>query len=197
MQYSNRSPVCQVVATTLITVCAWTGASLAANAPAGADGQAVAGIWQHHSAKFQYFGINTRYNCDALEDHVRQLLLHFGARPDLTVKLSGCPIGSIAPRRIVFIATDFYTLAPAANFSAPGAVQGYWVALDIRPWRPFFMGDSDCELVEGMKPLIADNFALQGLTYRTECVPDQINAFSIKARAFKPLPPANTADARR
>jgi hypothetical protein len=196
MQYSNRSPAYQVVAAALITVCAWTGTSLAASAPAAADPQAVAGTWQHHAAKFQYFGLNSRYNCDALEDHVRQLLLHFGARKDLTVKLSGCPIGSIAPRRIVFIATDFYTLAPAADFSAPDAVQAYWTGLEIKPWRPFFMDDSDCELVEQMKPLIANNFALQGLSYRTECVPDQINAFSIKARALKPLPPAHTADAR-
>jgi hypothetical protein len=187
MRYRNRSLPAVSVALAL---------SLAASASAAADPQAVAGIWQHHAAKFQYFGINTRYNCDALEDHVRQLLLHFGARPDLTVKLSGCPIGSIAPRRIVFIATDFYTLAPAANFSAPGAVQGYWVALDVRPSRTFFIGDSDCELVEQMKDLIANNFALQGLTYRTECVPDEINAFSIKARALKALPPASTADTR-
>jgi hypothetical protein len=187
MRYRNRSLPAVSVALAL---------SLAASASAAADPQAVAGIWQHHAAKFQYFGINTRYNCDALEDHVRQLLLHFGARPDLTVKLSGCPIGSIAPRRIVFIATDFYTLAPAANFSAPGAVQGYWVAIDVRPSRTFFIGDSDCELVEQMKDLIANNFALQGLTYRTECVPHEINAFSIKARALKALPPASTADTR-
>jgi hypothetical protein len=188
MRYCNPSFTAVSVALALI--------SLAANVSGAADPQAVAGTWQHHAAKFQYFGINTRYNCDALEDHVRQLLLHFGARRDVTVKLSGCPIGSIAPRRIVFIATDFYTLAPAADFSAPDAVQASWSAVEVRPSRPFFVGDSDCELVEQMKELIANNFALQGLTYRTACVPDQINAISVRARALKPLPPANTADAR-
>jgi len=196
MRYYNRSFTAAIMAIAIIGLCARTGMSMASSAPAAADPQAVAGTWQHHAAKFQYFGIDTRYNCDALEEHVRQLLLHFGARRDLSVKLSGCPIGSIAPRRIVFIATDFYTLAPAADFSAPEAVQAHWTAVDLRPSRPFFMSDSDCELVEQMKELIANNFALQDVTYRTQCVPDEINAFSIKARALKPLPPANTADAR-
>jgi len=67
MRYYNRSFTAVSVAIAIIGLCARTGMSLASSAPAAADTQAVAGTWQHHTAKFQYFGINTRYNCDALE----------------------------------------------------------------------------------------------------------------------------------
>jgi hypothetical protein len=53
------------------------------------------------------------------------------------------------------------------------------------------MDSGDCELVEQLKELISESFALRDLDYRTDCFPHESNlhAFSIKAQALKPVPP--------
>jgi hypothetical protein len=172
----------------------WTAASVAAAAPA-ADQQPVASTWQHHSATFHYFGIIAQYSCAGIEDHVRTLLLYFGARADLKVKANGCP-HEIAPGRVASLDADFYTLAPAADAGAPDTVEAHWSALNVNPWRPIIMSDGDCELMAQMKELIVKNFTLRGLSYRTDCVPQEINGFSIKAQVLKALPTPATAAAR-
>jgi len=173
---------------------AWTAASVAAAAPA-ADQQPVASTWQHRSATFHYFGIIASYSCAGIEDHVRSLLLYFGARADLKVKASGCP-HEIAPGRVASLDADFYTLAPAADANAPETVSAHWTAINVNPWRPIIMSDGDCELMAQMKGLIAGNFTLRALSYRTDCVPQEINGFSIKAQVLKALPSPATAAAR-
>jgi hypothetical protein len=172
----------------------WTAPSVAAAAPA-ADQQPVASTWQHHSATFRYFGIIALYSCAGIEDHVRALLLYFGARADLKVKANGCP-HEIAPGRVAFLDTDFYTLAPSADASAPDTVAAHWTAINVNPWRPIIMSDGDCELMAQMKGLIASSFTLRALSYRTDCVPQEINGFSIKAQVLKAMPPPATAAAR-
>jgi hypothetical protein len=176
-----------------LTACTWSAASIAASAPA--DRESVASTWQQHSATFHYFGIIARYSCAGIEDRVRSLLLYFGARADLKVKANGCP-HDIAPSRIASIDADFYTLAPAADSSAPDTVKAHWTAVAVSPSRPIIMSDGDCELLEQMKDLIANNFTLRALSYRTDCVPQEISGFSIKAQALKALPPPATAAAR-
>jgi hypothetical protein len=184
-----RASLCCAIA--LTSACTW--ASVAAAAPA-ADQQPVASTWQHHSATFHYFGIIARYSCAGIEDHVRALLLYFGARADLDVKANGCP-HELAPGRVAALDADFYTLAPA-DAGAPDAVNAHWTAVVVNSSRPIIMSDGDCELLEQMKDLIAGSFTLRALSYRTDCVPQEINGFSIKAQVLKALPPAATAAAR-
>jgi hypothetical protein len=47
-----------------------------------------------------------------------------------------------------------------------------------------------------MKELIVKSFSLRALSYRTDCVPQEINGFSIKAQVLKALPPPATAAVR-
>ncbi|MGO9935192.1 MAG: hypothetical protein ACLPV8_25720 [Steroidobacteraceae bacterium] len=195
MRYSNRTTANRVVEIALCSVLTCGAAGLAASALAAAPRPAVASTWQHHSVNFHYFGIVARFSCAGIEDHVRSLLLYFGARADLTVKANGCP-HEIAPGRVASLDADFYTLAPAADASAPDAVQAHWSEVVVNPWRPIIMSDGDCELLAQMKDLIANNFTLRGLSYRTDCVPQEINGFSIKAQALKALPPPSTANAK-
>jgi hypothetical protein len=178
----------------LAGACTWTAASVAAAAPA-ADQQPVASTWQHRSATFHYFGIISSYSCAGIEDHVRSLLLYFGARADLKVKANGCP-HEIAPGRVASLDADFYTLTPAADSRTPDTVGAHWTALNVNPWRPIIMSDGDCELMAQMKELIVKNFSLRALSYRTDCVPQVINGFSIKAQVLKALPSGATAAAR-
>ena len=184
MRHSNRLHALLSGAIALLSACTWT--CVAAAAPA-AEQQPVASTWQHHSATFHYFGIIARYSCAGIEDHVRSLLLYFGARADLKVKANGCP-HEIAPGRVASLDADFYTLAPAADAGAPDAVNARWTAVVVNSSRPIIMSDGDCELLAQMKDLIANNFTLRALSYRTDCVPQEINGFSVKAQVLKALP---------
>jgi hypothetical protein len=121
---------------------------------------------------------------------VRGLLLHFGARPDLNVRAVGCG-GSNAPRRNAFVETDFYTLAPDGG--SDNSVPAHWTERTLNPSRPSFIDNGDCELIEQMKGLIADNFTMRVMNYDTDCIPRIINGFSIRAQVLVALPAPHTA----
>jgi hypothetical protein len=163
-----------------------SAASLAGDASAN---EATAGTWEHHQVGFTYYGITTLYSCDGLEDNIRALLLHLGARKDAKISARGCPHGSSVPGPNAILALDFYTLVPGDANSA-NAVQAQWMAITVSPTHPYFMGHGDCELIDEMKDIISKNFSWRDLNYRTDCVPHQINIndFSIKAQVLKALP---------
>jgi hypothetical protein len=146
----------------------------------------VAAVWQHHKMTVNYFGVTAAYSCDALEQHVRDILLHFGARKDVKVDANGCARGPEVPSHDAWIQTDFYTLAPAESAAAKDTVKAHWAAREVTPHRPSFMGDGDCELIEQVKDLISKSFALRELQYRSECVPHEIvvDGFAVKAQAL-------------
>jgi hypothetical protein len=161
-------------------------AALAATAEP--SGQAVTGAWQHHHVNFSYYGITALYSCDGLENNIRALLLHLGARKDAKVSARGCPNGPSVPGRVAIIDVDFYTLSPSSD--AAGTVQAQWMPVLVSPTHPYFMSHGDCELIDEMKDLISKNFSLREVDYRTDCVPHEVNIddFSIKAQALKELP---------
>jgi hypothetical protein len=65
----------------------------------------------------------------------------------------------------------------------------------VTPRRPNFMGDGDCELVQGMKDLITKNFSLRDVQYRTDCFPRQItlDGFAVKGQALRAVLPMRDA----
>jgi hypothetical protein len=152
----------------------------------GFDAEAV-GAWQHHRGEFYYYGYTSHYTCNGLEGKVRAILIHLGARQDLHVTASGCARGPNDISRSATVYADFYSLAPTSEPGGKDAVKGRWIAVEVTPRHPSFMGDGDCELVERMQDLIAKGFSLRDLNYRTECVPHDINtnAFGIRAQALK------------
>jgi hypothetical protein len=163
-----------------------------------AGGSIVAGTWEHHHATFTYWGVTARYSCDGLEDNVRALLLHLGARNDAKVNARGCPHGPSVPGRNGIVEVDFYSLTPSADANAANVVQAHWTPVAVSPTHPYFMAHGDCELVDELKDIISKNFSFRDLKYRTDCVPYQVNIddFSIKADALKALP-APVAAARQ
>jgi hypothetical protein len=164
----------------------------AATPPAGvtAPTDLVAGAWQHHKVTFSYFGITSLFTCDGLEDHVRQILLHLGARRDAKVRASGCPGPYNAPSRSAFVDADFYSLALAADAKGADTVKASWTPLEVTARRPDFMGDGDCELIQAMKDLIIKNFALRDVEYRANCVPHEqwMDSFAVKGQALRAVP---------
>jgi hypothetical protein len=150
----------------------------------------VSGAWQHHKVTFNYFGITSLFTCDGLEDQVRQILLHFGARRDAKVHASGCPGPYNTPSRTAWVEADFYALAPATDADGSGAVQARWTPVEVTSRRTDFMGDGDCELIQAMKDLITKNFSLRDVEYRTNCVPHQVemDSYAVKGQALRAVP---------
>jgi hypothetical protein len=172
------------------------GAGSLAAAPAAPNGELVISVWQHHHVNFSYYGITTLYSCDGLENNIRSLLLHFGARKDAKVNARGCPNGPSVPGHNAIIDADFYTLAPSSDSS--DTVQAQWTPVAVSPTRPYFMSGGDCELIYEMKDLISKSFSLRDVNYRADCVPHEINIedFNIKAQALKALPAPETRPAK-
>lgn len=150
----------------------------------------VTGAWQHHKVTFNYFGFTSLFTCNGLEEHVRQILLHIGARQDIKVTASGCPGTLDTPSSSAWVKADFYSLAPVAGANGSDIVKAHWTPLEVTPRRPNFMGDGDCELIQGMKDLITKNFTLRDIEYRTSCFPHQLSmgGFAVKGQALRALP---------
>ena len=161
--------------------------AIAAEPAAPANVTTVSAVWQHHTVRFNYYGITALYSCDGLESKIRALLLHLGARKDAKVSARGCPNGPSAPGSSAILETDFYTLAPTED--AREAVQAHWEHVEVSPTHPNFMGRGDCELIHEMKDLISKNFTLRDVGYRADCTPHEVNIddFTIKTEALKPL----------
>jgi hypothetical protein len=172
-----------------IAVAGTVGFAGAAEKGPGPNTEVVGGSWQHQSVTFYYFGLTTRYSCSALEDHVKAILVQFGARKDAEVLAHGC-LGGDVPSRNAFVDADFYTLAPAADSSDADTVQAYWTNREIQPEHPYLLNDGDCELVRAMKDTISKSFALKDLKYDTDCVPYQLNmnGYHVKANALIAVP---------
>jgi hypothetical protein len=150
----------------------------------------VPGVWRHHKATLNYFGITSLFTCDGLEDHVRQLILYLGARKDAKVRASGCPGQLNAPSRSAWVDADFYSLAAATDADGADTVKAHWTNLAVTPRRPDFMGDGDCELIQEMKDFITKNFSLRNLQYRADCVPHEqsLDSYAIKGEVLKEVP---------
>jgi hypothetical protein len=172
-------------------VCGGAAEAAAATPPSDtAPADVVTGVWQHHKVTFSYFGITSLFTCDGLEDHVRQILLHLGARRDAKVRASGCPGPYNAPSHSAWVDADFYSLAPAADAKGADTVKASWTPLEVTARRPDFMGDGDCELIQAMKDLIIKNFALRDVEYRANCVPHEqwMDSFAVKGQALRAVP---------
>jgi hypothetical protein len=174
-----------------------SGASVqngAASAPAVSPaGDVVAGAWQHHKVTFNYVGFTALYTCSGLEDHVRQILVHLGARKDAKVNATGCPGPIDTPSGSAWVDADFYSLAPADDAAESDLVKAHWTPLRVSPRRPQFMGAGDCELMQGMKDLITKNFTLRDVEYNTSCFPHDLSiaGFELKGQALRAVPDAS------
>ncbi len=173
----------------------WSAGSAGAGTAAPAPAEVVAGVWQHHKVTFDYMAFTSLYTCSGLEDQVRRILLHLGARTDLKVRAVGCPGTDGTPSRNAFVDADFYSLAPAADAAGSDTVKARWTSLELSPRRPAFMGDGDCELVDRMKDTIIQNFSLRGIDYRTDCLPHELwpEGFSVKGQTLRAVAPASSA----
>lgn len=166
----------------------WLPLSCAAAETADAPAtEIVTGAWQHHKVTFSYVGYTSLYTCDGLEGQVRQILLHLGARKDVKVSAKGCPGGFDIPSHTAWVDAEFYTVAPVADAGGSDTVKARWTPLQMTTGRPRFMGDGDCELMQGMKDLITKNFSLRDVEYRTSCFPHQVNPddYEVRGQALK------------
>lgn len=193
MQRSNRLGVLTALAAFFALIAL---PPVSAAEDGSAAGAVVTGTWVHRHASFTYWGITALYSCDGLEDNIRSLLVHLGARKsDVKVSAGGCPHGPSIPGHNAIVELDFYSLSPSTDADSANTVQAQWSPVTVNTTHPYFMGRGDCELMQELKDILTKNFSFRELSYRTDCVPYQesVDQFSVKAEALKPLPAAVAA----
>ena len=163
----------------------WLIVALAATTVALDPGMASA--WQRHQTQFNVFGFTSAYTCDGLESKVRQILLFVGARTDLKVSAEGCTRGPDSLTHSLWVSVDFYSLGPSASGSAAQPVTARWAPLNLNARRPDFMGRGDCELIDGMKQILQQDFAWRGLNLQVDCTPHELslNDFHVQGEVLK------------
>jgi hypothetical protein len=182
------------VGTSLLAFAAGTASAVNSTADSVAGSASSAGTmaqWRTQKLKFDYNGFTALYTCDGLEGKVKQILLTFGARKDVTVRATGCNYGSSQPSKFAWVTAEFSALAPlseSAPADAANAVKADWKKVELSPNRPTYMGAGECELVEQMRDLLQKGFALRNTAYRTQCVPHQISVadYSVSTEVLAP-----------
>ena len=106
--------------------------SAAAETAPSPPADVVSGAWQHHKVTFAYIGFTAFFTCSGLENHVRQILVHFGARNDAMVTATGCPGPIDTPSGSAWVDADFYTLAAVDGPAGPDSVKARWTPLKCR-----------------------------------------------------------------
>lgn len=166
--------------------------ALATSATPPGSPAAIAARWQKHELTFTYHGFTSFYTCDGLEEKVRQILLHFGARKGVQAQASGCAYGPSTPSPNAWVTVKFESLAPAPEGQEHDAdtVAASWQPVELRPRRPSSMGEGECEIVEQLKPVITAGFALQDLDYRARCIPHQISMadYGVSGKVLRATP---------
>jgi len=167
--------------------------TLAAAPAAAADTPAAAPVmahWQKHELKFNYQGFTSHYTCSGLEDKVREILVHFGARKQAKAHATGCAYGPDTPSATAWVTVEFESLSDAGRNDGADTVAAGWQPVELRPRRPISMGGGECELVEQLKPVLTAGFALQDLDYRTRCIAHQVSLgdYSVQGKVLRPLP---------
>lgn len=168
------------------------GAALAASTP----GAVVPSAWQHHHEKLWFYNFGTKFTCNALEGEIRRILFYLGARADAQVH-ANCPRGPYLPDPEAQVEVDFYSLAPIEG-SVSGAgpvVEGRWAPMSLAPRHPIFMEESDCYLVENLKPLLTRTFIMRDAVYKTDCIPHDrfLVSYDVQAVMLQPVPPSVAA----
>ena len=158
--------------------------ALIASVAIGAGQDSPGASWKHQQLKFNYMGFTAHYTCDGLEEKVKQVLKHFGARDGMKVRATGCADPN-APSPFAWVEADFDALVPD---SAGGDVKVQWKPIQLSANRPSFMGAGECELVDQIKPMLTQGFALRDLSYQTHCFPHSVSIgdYNVRGEVLKP-----------
>ena len=119
---------------------------------------------------------------------MREILLHFGARPGAKVAATGCTRPN-EPSAVAWVKVQFESLGDAGGNGGANSVAASWQPVELRPNRPSAMGRGECEIVELLKPVLTASFALQDLEYRTSCVPHQVGLddYRVRGKVLQPI----------
>jgi len=157
-----------------------------ADAPAPQD--AVEAVWQPHNMAFEYRGYTTLYSCRTLQDKLRKILLHLGARQPPQLRAYACdeatgtvrfqvtfesPLEATAEnvrqltdydaRELLIARTRGEPLQTAQDIERFPAA---WKTVSFASDRKLGLDPGDCELVQQLRRQILPRMSVQVLNSR-------------------------------
>ena len=173
---------------TLIRSLSFAALGLCSGVALAADVQAR---WQVHKFDLDYVGLTTRYSCDGIEDKVKAFLSAYGARKGMKVRAFGCDMTPGRFDRFASVRGEFEVLVPTEAGASGDTVAARWQPLELRPNKPFEMGEGDCELFEQLRPTLEKVFMQRDASSVAHCTPYQagLGSWSLKADVLRPVQP--------
>ena len=162
-------------------------------------GKSEPAVWQHHKELISYYGVTETYTCTGMEDHLRQVLLYFGARKE-GLKVTPMCSEQLAPMHQVFVRLEFDSLVPASSATGGSSgeqVTGEWADLHVSPRDSLFRDRAECELFEHLKDVLTKDFTLRDVQYRTTCTPYSTTLQDYQITGQVLLPPGQARVASR
>jgi hypothetical protein len=155
-------------------------------------------MWTPKELRFTFMGFTATYSCDGLATKVRDILLLLGARPgNLRVNPYGCARGFGSPSEFPSVAASFEVLVPLPPQGAPPKVEvvpAHWQSVVVAPRGEPLRAAGDCELSEQVKTSILPAFSPRDVSYKSTCIPHQLQVGSTQLSAevliADPPPPA-------
>lgn len=114
-------------------------------ADAASDTTTVAALWQPYQIKYTHRSVVTYYTCQGIENGVRLLLRHIGAR-DINVHVRPC-FDNESTQRSYQLRLDFTALTET-DADNSSAIAASWQDSTINRSTPNYLLNGDCELVE-------------------------------------------------
>lgn len=206
---------------TLLTVaaigCAASTYAADEAAPSLRPEQVIQSLWQPQEINVTYHGFTTAYDCRALEDRVKRILLAVGAHPNTQVVARGCDFNRIS--RTAFIRIQTATAVPVTpelleelakdqskqelikrvggkNRRDMDEFPAAWQRVELSRNRRIGLSPGDCELMKLLRDDVFGKLAVKVVEDDVDCVPNQVSLITPKL-TVEALMPAPTAEAKQ
>ena len=176
-RYSFPAIIATVAGATIAVAADAPPASINKQQVTQTQGETQPAVWVTKVSSFLYQGLTSKYTCNALEGHVRDVLQVFGAsKSDLSVRTIGCP-DPLTPSYYPGANIKMMVLQPAEK-TTPKAliVPARWKTVDLKLNQGRRNESGQCELIEAIAKSIVPLFTTRNLVSRTTCVPNAASA---------------------
>lgn len=127
-------------------------------------------VWQKQDTRFWYTGNKTHYSCQAIEQKLETLLLHFGAKDSPTIKAQGCFNDTKSSSQSISVSLSFYVpVELMTDEDADKAFAAHREPVLVSNHTPIQIETFDCELIDSFAQQVLPKFDQEVVRKKTAC----------------------------